>query len=172
MVLDYAGFTQWLTDITHNPVFISLTSIFSMLGAILVVLSKTSIGRKALKTMQELSRNANAKIGEIHIKAVEMKEDITAFKKEIEEKEEALKQEVIQKSTIVYNQMDVFEDYMIQILSEFPNAKVQAKVTEFKNTWEKQKEKIKVVMGQTYSEIQEQCNKLQEQIDALKEEHK
>jgi peptidoglycan hydrolase CwlO-like protein len=169
MILDWSGFTQWLTDITTNPVFISLTSIFTTLGAVLIVISKTSIGTKALNKMNELSRAASKQIEDMHAKAVETKEVVNSFKKEILEKEEAFKKELLQKTNIVYNQLDMFEKHMIEIISEFPNIKIQNRLDEFKKEWEKEKNKITTVMGESYSEVNKKYKELQEQIDALKE---
>lgn len=169
MILDWTGFTQWLTNITTNPVFISLISIFTTLGAVLIVISKTSIGRKAINKMNELSRAASEQIEYIHNKIIETKENVDKFKKEILEKEESFKKELLQKTSIVYNQLDMFENYIIDCLSEFPNVKIQAKLNAFKSKWEKEKEKIKLVMGESYSEINKKYKELQEQIDALKE---
>ena len=167
--MTWEGFTQWLTDISNNPVFISVISILSALGSVLVIISKTSVGRKALKQLTALGRETNDRVSSCVAKVDNGLKKIDAeLVKLNKEKEEVLKDLEIKAKTF-YNMFDFYETQMIAVLKLIPNAKVQKELDKIESEWNEKKKEIANYVGITYAEMQDKFDELEKQIGALKE---
>lgn len=162
--MTWEGFCQWLTDISHNPVFISVVTVLSALASVLVVIAKTSVGRKALNELRRLGRDTGSQFikvkKEVSDKLAEIDEKIKIEQHELAE----FKSDLEKKTTIVYNQMAFVEETMFELLELIPNIKVKAKIEKLKIEWQSQKDKIAEVMGVSYSEIESKMSELDKRI--------
>lgn len=173
-------FSQWLTNITNNPTFITIASILSSVSGILLIISRTSFGKRAIKKLTELARKTEEsfnthkeivaeKITEIENKVIEAKSDLEDATKELD-----------RRFRVYFNQFSFYEEQMFSILELIPNAKVQEKLKELKNEWQNKKKEIEEFLCISYEEFEnkakefeEEKNKqiaeLQRQLDEIKE---
>lgn len=145
--------------ITNHPVFVSIISIVSLGGIVLVALNKTSFGKKAIEKLTKLVDNGA--------------ERITGIKKVVDEtldkvnevKETALKtkEEVEIRFKSYFSQLEFFESAVFNILKEIPNAKVQAELTAFEKQWVSKKKEIIDYVGSSYSELNEDLKELKDE---------
>lgn len=163
--MTWEGFTQWLTDISNNPVFISVISILSALLSVLVIISKTSIGRKAIKLLTNMSRETNNKVVAIYS---EVNGKLKLLDEKLVEIEEERK-ELTEKAEIFFNLFSFYENEMINICELIPNKKVQDKVALFKQHWPEAKKEIEKFIGIDCVEYQNKLSDLQHQIEELKD---
>lgn len=180
-------FTQWLTNVTNNPAFIAVASVVSSISGVLLIVSRTSLGKKALKKMFNLTTKIEGDF-DSHKKVVEdkLKESEELINKKLSELAE-VKDSVIEASKeldkqvkIYFNQFNFYEEQMFAILELIPNAKVQEKVSEFKAEWEDKKKEIEEFLCISYEEFEakaqefedeknKQIAELQKQLDEIKE---
>ena len=151
-------FTTWLNDFSNNPVVISLITIFTLLGAVLAVFSKTSVGRKTLNWLKE-------KVTEIHNEVAgntalirKYKDDTDSTILEFTNKADQFLNNLNTKVATIYSKFEFLESGLIDILKDVPNAKVQAKLDSYIESKEKFELEVKEALGDTYSFIQKKIN--------------
>lgn len=166
--MTWEGFTNWLTDISHNPVFISVVSILCTIAGGLVIIGRTSVGRKAINKLTELGRNTQNKVSEIknfvNSKEKELDEKVSEFKVATENFVNTMDE----KFKVFTNMFSFYETEMIELIKLIPNAKVQAKVKEIEEGWTEKKKEIEKYVGITYDEVNEKFADLEKQIEELK----
>ena len=163
-------FTNWVTNVTNNPAFIALMSVVSVLTSILVIINKTSFGKKAIKMLTDLSNGTRAQANLALEKVEEAKKQVEEFEENIKTEFETAKSELNSQFIAYFNQLEFFEGAVFEIFKAIPNAKVQEQLKAFMETWEAKKKEIQEITGQKYSEIEEQLNKREEEIAQLKEQ--
>lgn len=174
-------FTEVCDKVTNHPVFIAITTVLSILLSALIVLSKTSWGKKAINDVKA-KFNASQKFNEETRLAVrENLKTIEDFKDEQLEVYDGFRLHINEEVKIIYSKYEIFENDLLEILSLIPNAKVQAKITNIRNQIEKRDEEIRKVVGGSYNEIQsyieqeaekianEKIATLSEEIESLKQ---
>lgn len=166
--MNWETFTQWLTDVSNNPVFISISSIVAILGSVLVVISRTSIGRKAIKSLTELSNGTKAEVINVSTKVKGKIEEVDSKIKELEEKKNEFLKEAENKFKVFYSQFEFYETQITAILELIPNAKVKEAVSEMKSQWSEKKKEIEEFIGVSYNEFQDKMSKLEEELKELK----
>ena len=162
-------FCNWLNGITNNQTFVAFVSFLSALASVLVVISRTSFGRKALNKLTELSNFDRAKIDEFAHQLENKSKEIAEFIENKQKELEKFETELMNKATIIYNQFDAFEVAIFKIIGEIPNAKVQTQLVEFKEEWKDEKKKIAETMGKSYTEFEEKFESVMAEINAIKE---
>lgn len=174
----WQDFREGLTNFTNNPVVISIISVLSILFAVLVVLSRTSIGRKFLKLFKEKLAEHKEEIDAVVKVAKEAKEDVEKFKDEAKEEIQEFKDNTSNKVVAIQSQFELFESDLFKILELIPNDKVKAQLELWKKNYSSQKEEIANLIGDSYSAVQEKINQevkirteqSQQEIAALKGE--
>ena len=163
------AFQTWLTNFTNNPTVISVVSVLSIIGGVLVVLSRTSIGKKALKFLTKKVDEGNLKIEVIKETVKESKKEYEQFKKESTESYNEFKSETSNKVVAIQSQFELFESDLCKILELIPNAKVQEQLKIWESTYSDKKEEIEKLIGDSYSAVQEKIN---EEVTKRTEESK
>lgn len=166
--MNWEGFVQWLTNISNNPVFISVVSILSGLLSVLVIISKTSVGRKALKQLTALGRDTQFKVGEIAGKVDGKLKAIDSKLIELKNEKEQFMKDAETKAKIFYNMFDFYETQMIESLRLIPNVKLQKQLDKIELEWKDKKQEIEKYVGITYAEMQDKFSDLEKQIEELK----
>ena len=149
-----AGFTEF----TNNPTVIAVATILTTIFGVFVIFSRTSIGKRVLKGLIakfETLKEENAKF----------KKEVEKAKTEIEEEKQRLIKEIslfeedlTKKVTAIYSKYEIFESDLFAVLEEIPNAKVQAKLKELRESKDAKEEEIRLMLGDTYSYVQEKIN--------------
>lgn len=153
---------------TNNNLVLTLVGIIGSLSAVLVILSKTSIGRKALKWLNEqfdkVSKLAKETREEVRI----IGSEVNKAKKEFEEFGKQLKEESEKKIAGVYIQYTNFKNDVYKVLEQIPNAKVQNAIADLKEKADTKEEEIKSLLGDQYTELSEKAkNKYEDAITEL-----
>ena len=150
-----------IDKITTHPAFISVVTVLTLLGSALLVLSQTSIGKKALGKLTELISGIKTKVDntkklvdESLDKVSEVKEEIVNFKNEIQNEVKTY-----------FAQFEYFESSIFGVLSEIPNARVQDKVKEIYSKWQSKKKEIEDFIGGSFIEFDTKLKILEEQKD-------
>lgn len=153
---------QWLTDLTNNPTFIAIVTVLTSAGSVLLALSKTSFGKKAIKYLTEkadsTAQKVDAEINILEDKVRLLDEQKTAFINELDTK-----------FKVYFEQFSFYESQMIEILECIPNVKVQEKVVALKEEWANKKKEIEVLIGLGSEEIENKMKELELQVQELME---
>ena len=160
-------FTQWLTNVTNNPTFIALMSILTTVGSILVIISKTSFGKKAILKLTQLAEVSRTEITKIQETVNEEKEKLEKRADELTEAYSNFTAHLDTQFKVFFNQFDFYETQMYEILKLVPNAKVQEKLEEFYSGWQDKKKEIEEFIGLSYSQIEEKLSEKDEKIAEL-----
>ena len=154
----WEDFKAGLAEFTNNPTVIAVATILTTIFGVFVVFSRTSIGKRVLKGLIakfETLKEENAKF----------KKEVEKAKAEFEEEKQMLIKEFslfeedhAKKITAIYSKYEIFENDLFAVLDEIPNAKVQAKLKELRESKDAKEEEIRLMLGDTYSYIQEKIN--------------
>jgi hypothetical protein len=143
--MSWEQITTWLDQFTDKPiVYWTLCVVVGIVGA-LVVLSKTSLGRKAIIQLTSLYHLGDRKANE----TLEKVKEVELLAKD---KIEALKGEYEQKVACLVSIVNFYEESVFVILEDIPNAKVQTKLANFKKIYIQKKEEIKATIGEIYQD--------------------
>lgn len=167
--MTWEGFTNWLTDISHNPVFISVVSILSGLFSVLVIIAKTSVGRKALNQLSALGRKTQDRVTEIDDKVSARLRTVDSRLQELKDEKDKFFKEAEDKFRVFYNQFNFYETEIIETLKLIPNKKVQERVELIESGWKDKKKEIEDFVGISYSEMTNKISDLEKQIEELKD---
>ena len=130
------------TDIMITIISISIAFVY-----ILVIFSKTSLGKKLFNRVEKDVKE-NYKV------ITETLETCNATKQEVENKVQELKDEYEKKLGVITSYANELENILYQLGDVIPNAKVKKLIDEFKSQKEARIAEISKVVG-TYSEFQE-----------------
>lgn len=150
---------EWLDNITHNPAFLAVSSILTAIIGALILFSKTSFGKKALQKMVDLCKaiqNEFKSTKETVDGAVDLMQNT---KKEMED----LKEQVFEEVKVYFDYISCFEKGFHDVVSQIPNAKVQAALLEFESTWKEKKKKIEEHIGASYDQFDEKLKEIEEE---------
>ena len=161
--MSWESLTEWLSQFFDKKIVLIIVGITYLLGAALIIFSKTSLGKKAIKVLTDISR-------ETREKAQETNEKVKSVELLANEKIESLKGEYEKKVSALISIIDFYEVSVFQILEQIPNVKVQAKIREFKDSYEAKKEEINKWVTVTYLEYKESIEEQVAIIQAEKEE--
>lgn len=168
--------------ITNHPVFISIVSILTVAFSVLLIVSKTSWGKKAIAAINVVVDLIKKKAESAFEIARETQETV----KEINDVVKQEKEELESKTKVLFLQFEYFETSMYKIIEQIPNAKVQDELLKFKGGWEIKKAELAQIAGLAYSEIESknhaielelekknaEVNDLQKQINEIKDQYK
>jgi len=167
--MTWERFTTWLTNVSHNPVFISIVSILSGLVSVLIIISQTSVGRRALLELRKLGRKTQDKVTEIDGKVSSRLKTVDNRLQELKVEKDKFFKEAEDKFKVFYNQFDFYETEIIETLKLIPNKKVQERVELIESGWKDKKKEIEDFVGITYSEMTNKISDLEKQIEELKD---
>ena len=148
--MEWQNFVDWLKGVTENPAFISIVSILCVGAFALIGLSKTSVGKAAITKITSLCSENTRRVEEYWNNTKNVYKKVEETKNQIE----AFKSDCVDRIKVAFGQFEFFENSIYAIIEEIPNAKVQAKLVEFKNNWESKKREIEKTVGITYSGIE------------------
>ena len=139
--------TNWISQFFDKKVVIAVVSILAALGSGLILLSRTSFGKRAilkLTTLYELGLQ----------KAAATEKKVQDVEKLAKEKLDELKADYEQKIAVFVSIVNFYEESVFSILEEIPNAKVQARLKDFKESYQEKKEVIKLTIGEIYEDFE------------------
>ena len=156
-----------IKEFFNQPVIIIITSIVSTVVGVITVISKTSFGKKAIR---QLTKTLNNVKDESDVVRETSKLALELANKEINR----LRDEYGSKLTEVYNQFDVLEKGIIEVLENIPNAKVKKALENFNATYQEKKKAITLFVQETYEEhkavVEQVKNEYQAKLDDLRAE--
>ena len=120
---------EWLTEFTNSPIFITLSSIFSVLGSILIIIGKTSFGKKAIAKLTDMTNQTKADVENIKVECKSALDEVKTALNTLEAEKETYKKELDTQVRVYFNQFSFYETQMFDTLSQIPNAKVQSNFT-------------------------------------------
>ena len=160
---------EWLTEFTNSPIFITLSSIFSVLGSILIIIGKTSWGKKAIAKLTDMANKTKADVENIKVECKSALDEVKTALNTLETEKETYKKELDTQVRVYFNQFSFYETQMFDTLSQIPNAKVQEKLEILKANWESQKAEIEKVIGIGQDEINAKMSELEEMKKQVQE---
>lgn len=143
-----------IEKISHHPVFISVTSIVTLIAGFLAIVSRTSWGKKAINSIMAKFKNLEQKAEQAGSLVREQVKQIDQMKAEVDE----FKGEIKNSISVYFDQLEFFEKSIFSILSQIPNAKVQEQLKLFYDEWKDKKKEIEKYVGTTFSEIESKIN--------------
>lgn len=165
--MSWEGFTQWLTDVSNNPVFISLTTIFGVGGCAWVILGRTSFGKKMINKALDLASGLKRDFSETKKKVEATCKLVDEKLVEIENKKNEIEKMVNNKIETFYNQFEFYETQIIGVLKLIPNSKVQEAVDKMIEDWADKKKEIECFVCVSYSEVMDELEKMKKTIEEL-----
>lgn len=138
----------------NMPIVITLMSITFGFVYVLVIFSKTSLGKK-------LFNKVSLKYDEVVRYCKEMKDNYETFKKEKEEELKTLKETYEQKLAVAVSYTQQIEELLYKVAETTPNKKIKGLIEDFKSTKEERLAEIKKAVG-TYEEFLELKGKAEE----------
>lgn len=137
--------TSAIQEFFNQDIVVIISSILTALGSVLIILSKTSIGTKAIAWFKTQIGNIEKTSKETHEKVKEIQ---TLANTTIER----LNAEYEAKTRILVSYYELLEKTFVEMVELIPNAKVQNKLVEFKANFDEQKKQIVEVIDLTYDE--------------------
>lgn len=148
--------TTWLDQFTDKPiVYYTLCVVIGVVAAF-VILSKTSVGRKALNELRGLFRS-NEKTAHETLEKVQnvetlANEKIEQLEAHYTQKVEECEKECEQKVAFALSIVNFYEERIFSALEKIPNVKVQECVKELKQEYQEKKNEISEVIGILYDD--------------------
>lgn len=155
--MSWETITAWLDILTNNPTFIAVAGVLTTAGSVLVFLSKTSVGKRAIIKFDDLSRNALKTAADTLEKVTSVEklanDTINSLKADYEQKVNDLTAFYEEKTTALVSIVNFYEETLFSITSLIPNKKVQEKLADIKMAYENKKKEIVEVVGNIYQDF-------------------
>lgn len=148
-----------LDKFTNNPTVIAIGTVLALLVSALVVLSKTSVGKKALNWFKAKYEELVEWIKDAKKVADESLKEVEDAKKELKEAYNQAEKELSGKVTACFSTFELFEVDLFKVLEQIPNAKVQEQLKVWRESYDQKKLEAQSLLGDTYGVIQERINK-------------
>ena len=170
--MNWEQITNAINQFFDKPIVVTLSGILTVVGAIFVFLSKTSIGKKAIKNLTSLY-TLGVERADVTLKKVEEVQtlatnEIKALKDEYERKANELKQEYEQKASTLVSICNFYVESTFSALEKIPNLKVQEEVKTLREEYANKKEEISNVIGVIY---QDYTSFKEKTINSIKKEY-
>ena len=140
----------------NQPITIIIGSILVVGVLALVVLSKTSFGKKNIKELKDNAKKVNEKCEVVKKIAIETQEETSKVVNEIKEIAE-------EKVNYCISQFQYFKNGVIEIIKEIPNKKVQDKLNELCEDFEEHEKELNEYFHDNYENYKNKLNDLEEQ---------
>lgn len=150
-----------IDKITTHPAFIAIVTVGSILGSALLILSKTSFGKKAIAKIVETVSGLKSKIDETHKIVDDTLDKVEEAKKEITN----FKEEITKDVKTYFAQLSYFEEGIFNVLTTIPNAKVQEQLEQFYAKWQDKKKEIEEFVGGSFVAFDDKLKELEKQKD-------
>lgn len=147
----------FIVKVSQHPLTITIVFVLCSFACALFIFSRTSIGKKAINKLTSLYYLGDQKAKETLEKVKEV--EILA-----NEKIEGLKAEYEQKVAVLVSIVAFYEETVFLILEEIPNAKVQARLAQFKESYQEKKNEITSVIGEIYQDFNLAVEKKENEI--------
>ena len=149
--------TNWLSQFFDKKIVIIIVTILSALGCGLILLSRTSIGRRAIKDLTTLY--------DLGLKtADDTNKKVKAVQKLAEEKITELEGFYEQKVAVVISTVNFFEESTFALFELVPNKRVQEKLVDIKEQYKAKKELITSIIGEIYDDFEIAVEKKEKEI--------
>lgn len=152
--------TLWINGFFDKPIVVTISGILTLLATILIALSRTSIGKKAIVKLTNLynlgidiAHETNQKVKDVELLA--------------NQKIESLKAEYEQKTAALISIVNYYEESLFSLIELIPNAKVQNKLVDFKSNYIAKKEEIAQLVKVTYQDFELEVEKRVEQAQVV-----
>ena len=156
-------FTSLIGKLMDKPLTISLSLVFTIGSFALLILSKTSLGKKAIKKFVglynegerlaketlKIANDTNERVRNVEILAKQKIDELKAF---YDRKEQELKEHYEQKTAALVSIVNYYVESSFATLEKIPNAKVQEEVKALREGYEVKKEEITNVVGAIYQD--------------------
>ena len=149
--------TNWISQFFDKKIVIAIATILAGLGCGLIMLSRTSFGKRAivkLTTLYELGLK----------KANDTEEKVKAVQKLAEEKISELEGYYEQRIAVVISTVNFYEESTFALFELVPNKKVQEKLAEVKEQYKAKKELITSIIGEIYDDFEIAVEKKEKEI--------
>lgn len=141
----------------NQPLPIVGISVLTICLVLLKIFSSTSFGKKVINEAKKEVADAKT---EFEVKT----QKILEVEKNLENKEQEMKDEYQKKIETVYAQFDYFENSIFKSLKEIPNAKVQAELTKFEEGYKQKKEELGLIVGNGYTVIEDALEEMKKEM--------
>lgn len=160
--MDWNGILETI----KNPVFIGAMFCAVAIIVLVILVLRTSVGKKTLDALSGMIPGLRKGIGDINIQINKFKDDSEKLAKLNQEFQAAL----IEKVNVLIAQEEYFEHSLIEIIALIPNEKVKAALDKFMVSWNAKKREVKELIGLSISELEEQLKSRDIEIERLKAE--
>lgn len=150
--------TEFLSQFFDKKVVVIIVTILSLLYAAVVILSKTSIGKKALNELRALGHRTEQT-------ARDTLEKVESYKKHAEEEFAAYKAECDRKVAVAISCFSYFESSILDAVSQIPNKKVQERVQEITEQYLEKKQVLEEEFGFIYDDFEIAVQQRADQIE-------
>lgn len=159
-----------IEKITNHPVFIALAVIVPLLAGAATIFKQSSLGKKAIESLTNLVDKNACRVIDIKKDVENVREDFNYVKESVLNFQSQIATEV----KTYFSQLEFFETGIYNILSQIPNAKVQAELKVFYSQWQDKKKQIQEYVGGSFVELDEKIKEIDEsknhEIDTLRNE--
>lgn len=145
--MSWEQITNFISAFFDKPIVITLSGVLTAALLAFVLFAKTSFGKKAILKLTSLYATGKERAD----KTLKKVEDV---EKLANERIEALKSEYEAKAAIYVSLFNFYIEVLFNSLSEIPNAKVQARVKKYKESYEEKKNQITQSIGLLYEDIE------------------
>ena len=155
--MNWETITNWISQFFDKKIVIAIATILAALGCGLIMLSRTSFGKRAivkLTTLYELGLK----------KANDTEEKVKAVQKLAEEKISELEGYYEQRIAVVISTVNFYEESTFALFELVPNKKVQEKLAEVKEQYKAKKELITSIIGEIYEDFEIAVEKKEKEI--------
>ncbi len=155
--MNWETITNWISQFFDKKIVIAIATIIAALGCGLIMLSRTSFGKRAivkLTTLYELGLK----------KANDTEEKVKAVQKLAEEKIVELEGYYEQRIAVVISTLNFYEESTFTLFELVPNKKVQEKLAEVKEQYKAKKELITSIIGEIYDDFEIAVEKKEKEI--------
>lgn len=168
------GVVEKTKDILAQPVPVISCSVMSALIFVFAVISRTSIGRKALTGMKTLVSDANAKLDDAKNQLIEVKAEFEVYKELKEQQLKEVKETYEVLLVGVKQQKDQLENLVLEIGENIHNGKVEKAINDYVEEKGKQANDeisaiVETAKDEARSEYESELNDLRGDIAELKQ---
>lgn len=161
--MTWENVTHIIDKIADKPIVIAVVTALTLVMGALVIFAKTSLGKKALKSLmakflltdgqtRECAKIANDALEKVKNVETLAKDRIKALESEYDRKANELKQEYEQKLAISVSIVNYYVESTVATLKLIPNVKVQEQVTALEAGYEQKKKEITQTIGAIYQD--------------------
>lgn len=152
--MSWEQITNSISAFFDKPIVITFAGVLSAALTVFTIFNKTSFGKKAINKLTALydlgERKANEALEKVKKVEILANEKINALEAYYNEKVDEVEKNCQEKIAVALSFVAFYEQSVLSILDQLPNAKVQAALLEFKKTLDEKKKNITATIGEVY----------------------